>query len=271
MIESAMRPFPLTALAPALSLLLAACAPTQIQTDGLRNHAAHSEAPIASNFPAVAQPRLQAGQHWQVIAQDAAKTIATGLSRGQRCVGSTNPCRPIYVAEPEFSTEFSRGFINALITALVQQGMNVSRAPEAAMVLHLDVQPVRFATNRPQYRHAGQARELGPGVWALQDVSETSPKDLGKNPNPPDTLHWFRTEFSAGATPRTEIMVTVSAMDGIRYAARSTNVYYVTEGDVALYDQEICSVLRPCPTKRAEVMAQPAIPVRKARLAIIGD
>lgn len=264
---SAMRLFTLTALA--FSLGLSACSSTQrqIQTESQRPHASHSEAPLAANFPATSQAKLQAGQHWQTIAHDAAQSLVQSLSRSQRCGLSINPCRPVHVAEPQHPTEFSRAFINALITALVQQGINVSQAPDAALLLHLDVQPVRFAPDRPQYRHAGQPRELGPGIWALQDVVETSRAGQTSGGS---ALHWFRTEFAAGATPRTEIVLTLSVMDGIRYAARSTNVYYVTETDLHLYNQEICSLIRPCPEK-TPAPGKPVIPVRKATLGIIGD
>lgn len=257
-----------------LGLAQLACTPI-IQTDGPRIHASHSEAPLASNFPARPQLRLQAGQHWQLIAQDSAQSLAAHLFKNQRCNRATHPCRPLHLAEPEHVTEFSRAFSNALITALVQQGINVSRAPDAALVLHLDVQPVRFAPNRPQYRHAGVARELGPGIWALQDVAQARPAgataDTTSSPQPPDALHWFRTEFSAGATPQTEIIVTLSAMDGLRYAARSTNVYYVTETDLHLYDREICSLIRPCPEKILDAAGQPIPRIRTGALNITGD
>ncbi len=258
-------------LAALTSLLLGACALPQIQTDGNSNHARHSEAPLAGNFPSVIQPKLQAGQHWQAIAQDAARSLATSLSRSQRCGLNIHPCRPVYMAAPEQETEFSRAFGNALITALVQQGINVSQAPDAALVLHLDVQPVRFSANRPQYRHAGVPRELGPGIWALQDVAETTPREGSRQPSPPDALHWFRSEFSAGATPSTEIIVTLSAMDGIRYAARSTNVYYVSEADIHLYDQQICSLIHPCPNTQRDASGKPQPQVRRTSLAITGD
>lgn len=256
-----MRLFALTALAFSLGLSACSSAPRQVPADSQRPHASHSEAPIAGNFPAATQPKLQAGQHWQLIAKDAAQSLVQSLSRSHRCGLNINPCRPVHVAEPKHPTEFSRAFTNALITALVQQGINVSEAPDAALLLHLDVQPVRFTPNRPQYRQAGEAKELAPGIWTLQnpvaDGAEGAPQ-------------WFRPEFAPGATPRTEIVLTLSVMDGIRYAARSTSVYYVTENDLPLYNQEICSLIRPCPEKAA-APARPMVPVRKATLGIIGD
>lgn len=259
------------ALALILGLGLPACSsrPPVYAATG-QPHATHSEAPLAGNFPAVIQPKLQAGQHWQAIAQDAARNLAQHLGRSQRCGQGIHPCRPVHVAEPQTPTEFSRAFINALITALVQQGMNVSRAPEAALILHLDVQTVQFSSNRPQYRHAGVARELGPGIWALQDVAVMAGQTPAQPPEA-DALHWFRTEFAVGATPRTEIVLTLSVMDGIRYAARSTNVYYVAESDLQLYNQEICSTIRPCPEKAASNNGRPLLPARKATLSITGD
>jgi len=263
---------PVNALLPvvSLALLLSACGSVLPQKSSGQAQPVPSDIPVVSNFKAQPQYRLQAAKHWQAIAQDTAKNLANGLFKSHRCRAGTgvgiNPCRPVYVAEPEKVTEFSRAFTNALITALVQQGVNVSEAPEAALVLHLDVQPLAFSANRPLYQHTGAAQEVSPGIWGLNDVTPRTASRPQENKN---AESWFRTQFSSsGSTPRTEIVVTLSIMDGIRYAARSTNVYYVMESDAALYSQEICSTVRACPEKQ-ETRSQ--VPVRKTTLTLIGE
>ncbi|GHT94187.1 hypothetical protein AGMMS49545_15090 [Betaproteobacteria bacterium] len=197
--------------------------------------------PVPSAFPVTTQPKLQAGLHWQTIAQDAARALASHLQRGQRCGFSHNPCRALYVAKAQEETEFSRAFVNALITALVQQGLIVSQDDNGALALHVDVQSVHFG------RGAGLGaplKSLAPGLW-------TTGGDGSRVDAPPGE--------------RSEIIVTLSALDGNRYAARSTNVYYVGNVDLSLYEQEICSLMRPCHNGKA------VSPARKAPIPLIGD
>ena len=199
--------------------------------------------PVPSAFPVSAQLKLQAGQHWQTIAQDAARTLATNLQRGQRCGFSNNPCRALHVEEALEETEFSRAFVNSLITALVQQGLVVSQDAEGALALHVDVQSVHFG------RGAGLSdalKSLAPGLWTKGDGSAVD----------------------APPGERNEIIVTLSALDGNRYAARSSNVYYIGAADQSLYEQEICSQLRPCFGDKGRKSFTPA---RKAPVTLIGE
>jgi hypothetical protein len=203
--------------------------------------------PVPAAFPTGTQPKLQAGRHWQIIAQDAARTLATNLQRGQRCGFGSNPCRALYVVEPLEETGFSRAFVNSLITALVQQGgLHISQAAEGALALHVDVQNVHFG------RGAGLGdalKPLAPGLWTQATGSDGSHVDA-----PPGE--------------RNEIIVTLSVLDSDRYAARSTNVYYVSTIDQSLYEQEICSLIHPCPEDAARKSLSP---VRKATIPLIGD
>jgi hypothetical protein len=199
--------------------------------------------PSPTAFPESGQPRLLAGQHWQTIAQDAARNLAGGLRRGQRCGAGIAPCLALYLAAPQYVTEFSRAFVNALVTALVQQGFNVSQVEEGALALHVDVQSVRFHEN------AGNAewiRALAPGLWARTEKGEESGR------------------MTALPGARSEIIVTLSVLDDKRYAARSSTIYYVSNADLPLYEQEICSLNHPCPGKKSS-------PVRTAPVLLIGN
>ena len=253
-------------------LSLAACVspPVVIHADVPRTMASHNEVPVSANFPTSTQLKLQAAQHWSNIADDTGKAIATLLSKGSLCVRGTRTCQAVFINPPAHNTEFSRIFHNQLITTMVTSGLNVSKGPESAVLIDIDVQPVVFAINRPQYRHAGTASELGPGIWALRDVATMSPGNPKNQTADPDALHWFRTEFASGRTPQMEIVVTVSASDKTRYLARTTNVYYVTDGDKRLYDQEICSLMRSCAVAVEEKKSGPAAkPTRP--IGVVGD
>jgi hypothetical protein len=238
---------------------------SEVHTDSQRTVAPYNEVPVSSNFQTNNQLKLQAAQHWANIADDTGKAIATLLRKGLTCTPRMGSCEAVFINPPAYVTEFSRTFHNQLLTTLVSSGLNVSKTPESAALIDIDVQPVTFASNRPQYRYAGVATELGQGIWALRDVSTMKPSDPSNSTVERDALHWFRTQFAAGQTPNMEIVVTVSASTKKRYLARSTNIYYVTEGDRSLYDQEICSLIKPC----AKATGAPPTPARK--VGITGD
>ncbi len=230
-------------------LLLSACARAVIYTDAPQMVAPNNEVPVATNFQTSTQRKLQSGEHWNLIARDSAKAIYESMQKGGVCIPRSTECRPVFVRTPEYLTEFSRAFYNQLKTALVENGVAVAKRNQpGAVEMDIDVQPVKFTGNRPQYRYAGVATELGDGVWALRDVADMNPTDASLSPSPPlaGSNVWLRTQFASGQTPQTEIVVTLSLSDARTYMARSTNIYYVADSDAQLYDQEICSIVRPC-------------------------
>lgn len=220
---------------------------TPVYTGEARLTASHGETPVAGNFKSTVQPKLQAGQHWLGIADDTGRAIVEMLRRRAPCGPGADKCSLVHVRPPNPLTEFSRAFHGQIVTTLVQQKVQVARSADAGLVVDIDVQPVLFSANRPQYRHAGVPVELGPGVWALRDVATPVPAGAGATPPTQDALHWFRSEFAAGQTPQAEILITVSVADPRRYLARVTSAYYIADTDKRLYDKEICALFELCP------------------------
>lgn len=237
------------ALSVTAALLLSACTRAVIHTDAPQMVAPNNEVPVATNFPTSTQRKLQSGEHWNLIARDSAKAINESFLKGAVCIPKSTECRPVFVRTPEYLTDFSRAFYNQLKTALVDNGVAVAKRNQpGAIEMDIDVQTVKFTSNRPQYRYAGVANELGQGVWALRDVADMYPSDPSLSPSPPNVNAdmWFRSQFASGQTPKSEIVVTLSLSDARNYLARSTNIYYVADSDTQLYDQELCSIVRPC-------------------------
>lgn len=249
----------------AVGVLIAGCAHDPgIHTDTPRTTAPYGETPVASNFQKTSQYKLQAGQHWLAIADDTGRWILGALKKNRACPRRSDKCATLYVEPPTPVTEFSRAFHSQLITTLVNQQVAVSKTTDAALTVNIDVQPVLFTANRPQYRYAGTPVELAPGIWAIRDVTTTTPPNTTGVPPKVDALHWFRSEFAAGQTPRAEVLITTSISDQNRYLARTTAVYYVADSDFSLYNHEICSLFELCA----------ADPVKKdpnATVHIIGD
>ena len=186
----------------------------------------YSEAPLATNFPTTKQPKLQAASHWNVIASDVAKRMA----------GRIEPKQPLFVNQSAAKTAFDRAFSSQLISALVAEGFIVSKTAQGALSVDIDTQAVRFTANRPQYKHAGTATALTAGVWALRQGEATGAVALATAIVAADAYTWFRSEFSTGETPQTEIIVTTSVTNNTRFIARDTSVYYVADSDSRLYE-----------------------------------
>ena len=226
--------------------------PVAVQTGAGMTTSSYSEVPVAANPPMTEQAKLQAAQHWARIADDAGQSAVSMLKNGKLCKGGIEKCGLIYVKPATVVSDFSRVFRNQLITRLVKLGAPVTKGSSGVLTVEIDVQPIVFAANRPQYRYAGVPVELGPGIWAIRDVIDGSVDNPAQSPVVPDALHWFRSEFAAGQTPRTELFITVSITDSRRFLSRSSNAYYITDADKHLYDQALCSVFQHCP-KTAEV------------------
>jgi len=211
-----------------LILFLSACAANPVAEEV---EPAIPAIPVASQFPVSSQFRLEAGKHWQSIAEDAARALAQGL-RGKRC-GPGRNCRTLYLAAPEIDTTFSRAFSNALITALVSQGINVSNSPENALILHLDVQALKFGYG-DKLEPERKVRPLAPNLWVFAPEARESSAKL---------IDLFPSRAAHG-----EIFVTLSVLDEARYVTRSSQTYYINAHDFRLYEQRICSRLNPCET-----------------------
>ncbi len=189
----------------------------------------YSEAPLATNFATIKQNKLQAGAHWQSIADDLAKTVT----------GKIGAAKVIYLNAPA-SSAFTRAFHSQLLTALVNSGVQVAKSPaDADVTVDIETQTVKFGADRTQYGFVGVPTALAAGVWVLYGV-EASVTAVGVATATAalvafDAVKYFRSEYASGPTPQNEIFVTVTVSDKNRYLARTSNVYYVAESDAGLY------------------------------------
>jgi uncharacterized lipoprotein YmbA len=203
------------ALGAAAALLLAGCASRYTPT------------PLAANFPTTKQAKLQAAYHWGVIADSIEKRVVAELKK--------SPTRPVFINEPKDPSAFQRALSTQLTTSLVNDGYAVTRSPAGSLRIDMDVQAVTFTANRPQYRYHGERAVLGTGVWLLSEIEAPGLLDVAVAAGAWDSYDWFNAQFAPGATPKTEIIVTVSVSDQFRYVARSTSAYYVADSDRILY------------------------------------
>lgn len=196
----------------------------------------YSEAPIATNFPTSKQHKLQAGFHWNAIADNAAGTLINSLKLDKGCLAPQRECERVYVRQTNDPSAFAQAFRTAFITSLVNAGLSVAKKPAGATEVDFDIQVVNFSPRRPDGTF-NSATVIYAGLWGLSGVWESaSPGAAGVLAvGAFDAHRWLTSEMASGSTPQLEVIVTVSASDATQYLGRATNVYYVADSDVNLY------------------------------------
>jgi hypothetical protein len=181
--------------------------------------APYAPTPLATNFPTTKQETLQAAAHWGVIGNHIEQQVIAELKK-------SSP-RPLYVASPAKPTPFQQALTAQLISSLVKDGYVVSRSPAGALQLSLDIQALTFAPDRkknlPINPFTSSAGKVGRLVKAVGIGGAI------------DAYNWYDSEYTAGPTPSTELIITASVTDQYRYYVRATNTYYVADADRALY------------------------------------
>lgn len=192
----------------------------------------YSEAPVAVNFKTTEQDKLQAAQHWNVVATDIAAAVAK----------NTGKYRAVSLA-PAPNSSFGRAFHELLLTRLVAAGVPLVKTGAAAdAVLAIDTQLLEFRADRPVRTDVGLLTALTAGVWAVQawgpEGAWATSQVLGGATAlaaTADALSWWRSKYPHGGTPQSELIVNASLTEGERYVARASSVYYLADVDAALY------------------------------------
>lgn len=213
----------------------------------------YSESPIATNFATTHQKKLQAGSHWNAIANDSAESIIASLKLGRGCIAPMPECDRVFVRPPKDATPFAQAFRTQFITSLVNRGINVSKTPAGAKEIDFDIQVVKFSADRPNGTFTS-ATAIYNGLWAMRGLwVSASPGAAGELAVIAfDANRWLTSELASGATPQHEVIVTVSASTSDQYLGRTTNVYYVADTDQSLYIPKPEPVLRTLSVKGGE-------------------
>lgn len=195
--------------------------------------APYSEAPIPINYKHTQQNKIQAGEHWQIIANDLATSVAKNIDKS----------KTVYVNHTVDKSDFNEAMHSMLLSSLVSQGIIVMKSVKSADVsIDINAQMVEFSKSRATFRHSiGAPTALTAGVWVLREVAlhnaleTTLLAATGAVAVGADVYNWFGSKNSAGQIPQNEIIVTVTASDKNRYISSISNVYYTSDSDNSLY------------------------------------
>lgn len=192
----------------------------------------YSEAPIATNFENTEQHKLQAGAHWDIIANHLAASIASNINKE----------RIVYINEPQEKSKFNTALHTLLLSALVQNNISVAKTPTAAnATIDIKTQVLKFTPDRATFRNSfGAPTLLAAGVWAMIGVgaANTTANTIGAGATAGalglDAYNWFGSKYDE--IPQHEIIVTVNVSDAKKYISSLSNVYYIADSDKALYN-----------------------------------
>lgn len=204
----------------------------------------YADVPQPTRFDNTKQQKLQAAEHWKVIAGHAAAQLAADLKGkyGERAV---------HVPMPTGEQAFVGGFRELLITELVAQGIPVSTKPANAMLVDVRYTIFKFRPDRLENtRFYGDATMLAAGIWAIGGVLDASISSaVGSDAGAKllltvaglEGFSWVKNEGmgrdqrTVGPVPRSEILLTTTVQDADRIVSRKSSIYYVADEDSALY------------------------------------
>lgn len=151
--------------------------------------------PLPVSYPLTTQQRLQAAEHWALLARYEAEKML--MNERMRIL-------PLYIqpAGNGVGGDFFRSYHDLLTTALVARGARISTVPDGAAEVRVLVETI-------QHRD----RDLGnpPSVW---------PKLM---------RDWFYGNGSSAGND--EVVITTQVLESSRVLYSGSNRYYINEGD----------------------------------------
>ncbi len=192
-----------------------------------------SEAPMAINFANSEQHKLQAGAHWESIANHLSKTVLEQM--GNKKI--------VYINEPSEKSKFNMALHNLVLSSLIKEGVTVAKFSAASDVsIDLKTQVIKFSKDRATGRNSvGVPTLLTAGVWALTGVASanTARTTLGVSASTIavglDAYNWFGSHYATGEIPQHEIIVSINVTDNAQYLSSISNIYYIADSDTSLY------------------------------------
>lgn len=187
-----------------------------------------TQAPIATTYPYSEQQRMQAAEHWRVLADhEASQILADRTASGLDLYVSGDDHAP---GNENEGGEFGRGFRDLLTSELVSGGADVMTSPsaqtatievEVELVNHRDRGYVRPPRGTLTALSAGVAVATHPFNHWAEPALATIPAAMGAD------------LFSGSWTRQgnEEIIVTTRIVDNERILYSSSNLYYTNQGD----------------------------------------
>lgn len=189
-----------------------------------------SQVPKPTSYKFSTQQKMQAAQHWDVLAQDVASQIAKKLNN--RNVENRNP---LYVQNDSKLT-FTDAFYDLLVGHLIDRGVPVTNNKQGAIVAQYDVQLIRHSANNSQRpwpgTHTATASTISGGIEVARNISGEVAKRVAAYSG--GILLGAAIDASYGyhvKLPRNEVLITTTLEQNDRLVLKNTDIYYINDKD----------------------------------------
>ena len=209
-----------------------------------------SPIPVAHNFPLSYQKVARTAKHWDIVADDVVEQTASFLASREGLQG-----RAVFVPGTQDTTAFDATFHDFLINHLVDRGLQVSvcslpggvgfqTSPDVQIKYEKRI--ISHGEKMPQYQ-PGVLTALAAGVLVVRSVAVADLSGVG-------FAAAALADLGLGhlsAATQTEMIVTTTIVENNRFAMRRSDIYYVPDGDIALFTNRITKRSECPPTKGA--------------------
>lgn len=195
----------------------------------------HAPVPVAENFPLTAQKKIRSAGHWDILSQDVVSRTTARLAE----LGLPQDI-PLFVVMPGEPTIFDRAFNDFLITELVYLGYHVtSDEHRASYSIRYHTLLVRHDSPRPHFI-PGAATALTAGLLVAHGlgVHASSGEAMAGALGFAALADLGASHYTGGPTAN-ELILTTTVKAADRYLIRSTDVYYIENADIRLFNPGI--------------------------------
>jgi hypothetical protein len=179
-----------------------------------------TQVPRPSTYPYSFQQKMQAADHWQVLASQVAEEVVAVLKsepsflmepvyvRSDDRTNSINA--PCYDRTPFKDTTFAQAFHSLLITELTNQGISIVDDRDNRFQICWTIQPVVHNANRSK-----PYPSLAEAILAI----------------PPSLFVNLWQGIEAGPLPHSEIIITTTITDRGATRSRNAHIFYINDMD----------------------------------------
>ncbi len=186
--------------------------------------------PRATMFSGSEQQKMQAANHWEILAQSESAQILSSFG------GAEAGSRPLYLTAPgENASPFETAYHNLLISSLVSSGASVMLSPEDALLtVDYEVQVLEHDNREKLPARPGTYTALVALAAGLADSRHWGDQDLVLIPVAMAADLWnnFRKDTRAEVT---EVIITTHVQDARQITHADSHIYYFNPEDIAHY------------------------------------
>lgn len=198
-----------------------------------------SDNPNSIRFDVSNQYKLQAAEHWHIIAEHMAEQLSADLKTKEEK-------RPLFIVQASSEFPFVEGFRELLTTAMLARGWDIRLQPKDALPVDIRYSIYRFRPDRTSNTYYyGDATMLVAGIWAVSGILDANNISVGakilSSVATIEGFSWMKNEGRQDArathnpVPRSEIILTAMVTDEGKIIARRSNLYYSADEDAILY------------------------------------